>query len=82
MHADFERLLVPGCTDLPACRCGKEMQIARTSSLPEGTEAHIRVYDCPVCHHELRLTVWGREPEGLKNMSINRRSRLLAAALY
>ena len=66
MHADFERLLVPGCTDLPACRCGKEMQIVRTSSLPESTEAHIRVYDCPACHHELRLTVWGAEPEDLR----------------
>jgi hypothetical protein len=66
MHAEFERLLVPGCTDLPACRCGKEMQIVRTSSFPEGTEAHIRVYDCPVCHHELRLTVWGAEPEDLR----------------
>ena len=35
MHADFERLLVPGCTDLPACRCGKEMQIARTFPFPK-----------------------------------------------
>ena len=66
MHADFERLLVPGCTDLPACRCGKEMQIARTSSLLESTETHIRVYDCPACHHEPRLTVWGAEPEDLR----------------
>jgi hypothetical protein len=65
MHVDFERLLVPGCTDLPACRCGKEMQIAGTVSLLESTETHIRIYDCPVCHHELRLTVWGAEPEDL-----------------
>jgi hypothetical protein len=66
MHTDFERLLEPGCTDLPACQCGKEMRIARTSALPESTETHIRVYDCPVCHHELRLTVWGAEPENLR----------------
>jgi hypothetical protein len=31
--SDFERLLVPGCTELPACRCGTEMHIARTNSL-------------------------------------------------
>jgi hypothetical protein len=42
------------------------MQIVRTSSLPESTEAHIRVYDCPACHHELRLAVWGAEPEDLR----------------
>jgi hypothetical protein len=29
--SDFERLLVPGCADLPACRCGMEMHIARTN---------------------------------------------------
>lgn len=42
MDADFERLLVPGCTELPACRCGKEMRIARTYSLSESTKTHIR----------------------------------------
>ena len=31
----FERLLVPGCTELPACRCGKEMQIASLDKLRE-----------------------------------------------
>lgn len=66
MDADFERLLVPGCTELPACRCGKEMRIARTCSVPESTETHIRVYDCPVCHHELRLTVWGAVAEDVR----------------
>jgi hypothetical protein len=25
MTTDFERLLELGCTDLPECRCGKEM---------------------------------------------------------
>ena len=61
MDADFERLLEPGCTELRACRCGKEMRITRTYSSPEGTETHVRVYSCPVCHHELWLTVWGAE---------------------
>jgi hypothetical protein len=61
MPSDFERLLVPDCTELPACRCGKEMHIARTYFLPESDNTHIRVYDCPACHHELRLTVWDAE---------------------
>jgi hypothetical protein len=56
---DFERLLVPGCTELPACRCGKEMHVARTRSLAGKSDTHIRVYDCPACHHEMHLTVWG-----------------------
>jgi hypothetical protein len=60
--SDFERLLVPGCTELPACRCGKEMHIARTKSLAGKSDTHIRVYDCPACHHEMRLTVWGANP--------------------
>jgi hypothetical protein len=59
--SDFERLLVPGCTELPTCQCGKEMDIARTHSVPESTETHIRVYSCPACRRELRLTVWGAE---------------------
>jgi predicted RNA-binding Zn-ribbon protein involved in translation (DUF1610 family) len=54
----FERLLVPGSTELPTCRCGEEMQIARLDQLPEKSDAVIRVYKCPACGHEMRLTVW------------------------
>ena len=54
----FERLLVPGCTELPECRCGKEMQIASIEQLPERSDAGIRVHNCPACRHEMRLTVW------------------------
>jgi hypothetical protein len=64
--SDFERLLVSGYTELPACRCGKEMHIARTDSLAGKSDAHIRVYDCPTCHHEMRLTVWGANPSDLR----------------
>ena len=60
--SNFERLLVPGCTELPPCQCGTEMHIARTHSLAGKIDAHIRVYDCPACHHEMRLTVWGADP--------------------
>ena len=55
----FERLQVPGLTEWPVCRCGKDMQSASINASPERTEHHIRVYDCSACHHEMRLTVWG-----------------------
>jgi hypothetical protein len=54
----IERLLEPGCTELPDCRCGKEMQIASVEPLLERSDAHIRIYKCPACQHEMRLTVW------------------------
>lgn len=54
----IERLLEPGCTELPECRCGKEMQIASVKPLPAGSNAQIRVYSCAACQHEMRLTVW------------------------
>jgi hypothetical protein len=56
----FERLLVPGCTELPECPCGKEMQIVGTHRLPK-SDGDIRVYSCPACHHEMRLTVWAND---------------------
>jgi len=34
------------------------MHIASTERLPERSDAHIRVYACPACQHEMRLTVW------------------------
>jgi hypothetical protein len=54
----FERLLEPGCTEGPACRCGKEMEVVSIERLPEGRDADVRVYRCPACHHEMRLTIW------------------------
>jgi len=55
----FERLRVPGLTEWPVCRCGKDMHTASMNPMPERTDTHIRVYDCSACHHEMRLTVWG-----------------------
>jgi hypothetical protein len=57
----FERFLEPGVTELPECRCGREMHIANVDSSPERNDTHIRVYDCPACQHEMRLTVWGTD---------------------
>ena len=54
----FERLLVPGCTERPTCRCGEVMEVASIERLPEGSDAAIRVYRCTACRHEMRLTVW------------------------
>jgi hypothetical protein len=54
----FVRLLEPGCTESPACQCGAEMKIATIETLPEGTDAAVRVYRCSACHREMRLTVW------------------------
>ncbi len=54
----FERLLVPGSTELPECRCGHEMQLVRTEELRDQTDAQIRIYNCAYCRHEMRLTVW------------------------
>ena len=72
--SSFERLLVPGCTELPECRCGKEMLIASIDPLPERADAHIRVYNCPSCRHELRLTVWADETLALPRTSSSQSS--------
>ena len=58
----FERLLVPGSTQRPACRCGEAMEVASIERLPEGSDAAIRVYQCTECRHEIRLTVWALDP--------------------
>jgi hypothetical protein len=54
----FERLLAPGCTELPACRCGEDMQLVSIDPLPDTADVHLRVYKCAACDHEMRLTVW------------------------
>ena len=56
----FERLLEPGNTDLADCRCGKQMGVLAVR-ISERRDAHIRVYKCPSCHHEMRLTVWAED---------------------
>jgi hypothetical protein len=56
--SSYERLLIPGSTEGPECRCGEEMKVARTERLPNQTDAQIRIYTCPICGHEMRLTVW------------------------
>ena len=52
----FERLLEPGSTETPNCMCNSVMRLARTEAADRDTE--IRIFQCPNCEHELRLTVW------------------------
>ena len=52
----FDRLLLPNSTETPDCQCGAEMRLARSEQKSPGTE--VRVYECSVCRHELRLTTW------------------------
>ena len=58
----IERLLVPGSTELPECQCGDEMRIANVDPIPEKSDAQIRIYKCPSCAREMRLTVWASDP--------------------
>jgi len=57
----LERLLIPGSSELPECRCGKEMQVAGVDELSNRIDAQIRIYKCPTCQHEMRLTVWASD---------------------
>ena len=52
----FERLLEAGSTELPDCRCTAEMHLI--SIVPAGGISEIRIFRCPDCNHELRLTAW------------------------
>jgi hypothetical protein len=57
----IERLLVPGSTELPGCPCGDEMRVASRDPVPEKSDAYIRIYKCPSCAREMRLTVWASD---------------------
>ena len=56
----FERLLAPDCTEGPKCRCGEEMKVEGIDAGPV-VDAQIRIYQCPSCQHEMRLTVWASD---------------------
>jgi hypothetical protein len=53
----FERVLAVDSTELPDCRCSVEMHLIATMPVPGGG-SEIRIFRCPDCNHELRLTVW------------------------
>jgi len=56
----FERLLEAGSTELPDCRCTAEMQLMAIVPVA-GCDSEIRVFRCPHCSHELRLTAWRKD---------------------
>ena len=38
------------------------MNIAAIETLPQGSDAAVRVYRCDECQREMRLTVWAEAP--------------------
>jgi predicted SprT family Zn-dependent metalloprotease len=52
----FERLLLPGSTEMPDCQCGTEMRLVRSERKSPNTE--VRIYECFMCKRELRLMTW------------------------
>jgi hypothetical protein len=59
----FDRLLAPGSTEMPDCKCGAEMQFARSIQTDNSSDTEIRVYECAACGHEFRLMVWIDAPD-------------------
>ena len=53
----LERVLAVDSTELPDCRCRVEMHLISIVPVPDGG-SEIRLFRCPDCNHELRLTVW------------------------
>ena len=53
----FERLLEADSTELPDCRCAAEMSLMAIVPVAGG-DTEIRIFRCPDCSHELRLTAW------------------------
>lgn len=54
--ATLESVLAPGSVNLPDCVCGMEMK----EHEPE--DPAIRIFQCPSCGRELRITVWAEQP--------------------
>ncbi len=54
----IERLLVPGSTERPDCRCGREMEILEVRLHETRRDVEFRTYRCEECGHKLKLTVW------------------------
>jgi len=79
----FERLLEAGSTELPDCRCTAEMKLTAIVPGPGG-DTEIRIFRCPHCSHELRLTAWHNDVSAARNyrvVDISRRHLRAAACL-
>jgi len=53
----FECVIAASSTNLPDCRCGAEMLLAKVLPTPAG-DSEIHIFRCGECDHELRLTIW------------------------
>ena len=45
----------------PHVGAGKKCKIASLDQLPGRSDAYVRIYNCSVCHHERRITVWATD---------------------
>ena len=54
----YDEFLEPSSTGSPDCSCGKPMKFERIEVGPHHDGAHVKVFTCPACLHELRLMVW------------------------
>jgi len=52
------QLLEPGNAELPDCICGKQIKVFSVPPASERRDSYVRVYKCPSCQHEMRVTVW------------------------
>jgi hypothetical protein len=57
----FERLLVPGNSEMPDCSCGTEMRLTGSAPTETSPGTEIKTYECSACGHQLRLFVWTNE---------------------
>ena len=64
----FERLLKFESIELPACRCGRELDIDRIELVP-GSDGRVRIYQCQSCGTELRLPEAATTDEGKSNIN-------------
>ena len=70
----FERLLKSDNTELPDCRCGRQMEIDRIELVPD-SEARLRIYQCQYCGSELRLTESATTDAGMATSQDNSTNR-------
>ena len=55
-----DELAKPRADKSPECMCGTHMDLARTEAASHGN-ASIKIFKCPACLHELRVTAWDSE---------------------
>ena len=54
----IERLSEPESNQMLRCQCGAEMRLANRDRPATAHKTELRIFICPLCQHEMRLTVW------------------------